>query len=204
MTNRTRTRIFLFVVLGFAAAVGAPPPDPKPGVPNDGSSSVGSKSGAPSEKSSSPGWKSYSYPADGFKATFPSAPDLQKKDVPTDAGSFQLRSYIAQDSGGAMFVAVCDYGSTTATTDVNAILQSVKNGALQNSSSHLLSEKKIALGENPGLEFEGQSESAFFTFRVYLVGSTLYQILVITPLGKPYANTARFFDSFQLIPKTTN
>jgi hypothetical protein len=35
-----------------------------------------------------------------------------------------------------------------------------------------------------------------------MVGSTLYQTLVVAPLGKPYANTTRFLDSFQLIPRT--
>jgi hypothetical protein len=35
-----------------------------------------------------------------------------------------------------------------------------------------------------------------------MVGSTLYQTLVVAPLGKPYADTARFLDSFQLIPRT--
>ncbi len=198
MNSRTRTRIrchlaVLVAMLGFASAVGAQTAESKPA--------------APSDKTSSQEWKSYSYPADGFQASFPSVPDLQKKDIPGEAGSFQLRSYIAQDSGVATFVAVCDYGSMTgspAGKDANTVLQSVKNGALQNSSSHLLNEKKIVLGDNPGLEFEGQSDSAFFTFRVYLVGSTLYQMLVIAPLGKPYANTVRFLDSFQLIPKTTN
>ena len=49
-------------------------------------------------------WKSYSYPADGFSATFPLAPDLQKRDVPTEKGSFELRSYIAEVSPVALFV----------------------------------------------------------------------------------------------------
>jgi hypothetical protein len=37
-------------------------------------------------------WKSYSYPSDGFRASFPSEPQLQKSNVPTQAGTFELRA----------------------------------------------------------------------------------------------------------------
>jgi hypothetical protein len=55
-------------------------------------------------------WKTYSYPADGFSASYPSEPELQKTDIPTKTGSFELRSYMAQVAGVALFVGVCDYG----------------------------------------------------------------------------------------------
>ena len=149
-----------------------------------------------------PVWKTYSYPADGFSASYPSVPDLQKKEVPTDAGTFELRSYIGTDGEVAMFVGICDYGSKTNGQDPDALLQGAKNGALQNSSSHLLSETKITLGIYHGLTFEAESDQAHFSARIYMVGSTLYQTLVVSPLGKPYADSARFLDSFQLIPRT--
>lgn len=149
-----------------------------------------------------PTWKSYSYPVDGFTASYPSEPDLQKKDVPTDAGTFELRSYIGTDGDVAMFVGICDYGSKTEGKDPDDLLQGAKNGALQNSNSHLLSESKITLGIYHGLTFEAESDQAHFSARIYMVGSTLYQTLVVSPLGKPYANTTRFLDSFQLIPRT--
>jgi hypothetical protein len=147
-------------------------------------------------------WKSYSYPVDGFTASYPSVPDLQKKDVPTEAGTFELRSYIGTDGDVAMFVGICDYGSKTAGQNSDDLLQGAKNGALQNSNSHLLSESKITLGIYHGLTFEAESDQAHFSARIYMVGSTLYQTLVVSPLGKPYANTTRFLDSFQLIPRT--
>ena len=31
----------------------------------------------------------YEYPNDGFRASFPSKPELQKQNVPTDAGTFE-------------------------------------------------------------------------------------------------------------------
>jgi hypothetical protein len=170
-----RTAIFL-ALLSLAAAVSAQTPD----------------------------WKPYSYPADGFQASFPSAPEVQKKEIPTDAGTFQLRSYIGTDGAVAIFVGVCDYGASTNGKDPDVLLQGAKNGALQNSSSHLVSEKKTTFGIYHGLNFEAQSDAAYFTARIYMVGSTLYQTLVVAPLGKPYADTSRFLDSFQLIARTAN
>jgi hypothetical protein len=149
-------------------------------------------------------WKSYSYPADGFQASYPSEPELQKRDVPTDAGSFQLRSYIAQVAPVALFIGVCDYGSQVAGKDPDVLLQGAKNGALQNSNSHLVSEKKITLGVYHGVEFESESDAAHFTARIYMVGTTLYQTLVVAPIGKPFPDTVRFLDSFQLIARTAN
>jgi hypothetical protein len=149
-------------------------------------------------------WKSYSYPADGFQASYPSAPEISKKDIPTEAGSFELRTYTAEVGSAALFIGVCDYGPKTSGRDPKELLQGVKNGALQNSSSHLTSEKAITLGNYPGVEFQAVSDVAQYTVRIYLVGSILYQILVVAPLDKPCADTTRFLDSLQLIAKTTN
>jgi hypothetical protein len=150
-----------------------------------------------------PEWKTYSYPADGFRASFPSEPELQKRSIPTEAGSFELRSYLVQDSAAVLFVGVCDYGAQIAGKDPDSVLQSAKTGALTNSNSHLVSEKKITLGANSGIAFEAETEAMHLSMRIYLVGTTLYQSLVAVPVGKPYPDAARFFDSFELVPRET-
>lgn len=161
--------------------------------------------GAQTQSAPAPAWNSYSYPADGFSVSFPSAPTIDKKNVPTDAGNFELRSYIATvgtNGDVAMFVGVCDYGTQAAGRNPDDMLQGAKNGALKNSNSHLLSETKTMFGIYHGLTFEAESDQAHFSARIYMVGTTLYQMLVVWPLGKPYADTTRFMDSFQLIPRT--
>jgi len=149
-------------------------------------------------------WNSYSNPADGFRASFPTAPELQKRNVPTDAGTFELRSYIAQVDPYAFFIGVCDYGAQANGKDPDTMLQGAKQGALENSSSHLVSENKITLGIYHGIQFEAESNDAHFSARIYMVGDTLYQVLVVSPVGKIHADTARFLDSFQLIPRVRN
>ena len=148
-----------------------------------------------------PDWKTYTYAPDGFSASFPSAPDMQKRNIATDAGSFEMHSYIGQVGEVARFIGVVDYGSGAAGKDPDTLLQAAKNGSLENSKSKLVSEKQILLGAYPGLTFESESDQAHFSVRFYIVGSTLYQMLVVYPLGKPFADTGRFLDSFQLIAR---
>jgi hypothetical protein len=147
-------------------------------------------------------WKTYRYASDGFSASYPSEPALQKRDVPTDAGSFELRSYVVEDGATALFIGICDYGAKVSGQSPDVSLQGAKNGALDNSKSHLVAEKKITLGTYPGIEFEAESDAAHFVARIYMVGTTLYQTLVVYPLNQSYAGTTRFLDSFQLIART--
>jgi hypothetical protein len=173
-------------VLCLAAALGAQTPSSQP-------------TGA-----QTPNWETYSYSADGFSASFPAQPEESKRSVPTDAGTFELRAYVAEAGQVALFVGVCDYGTAAEGKDPDTLLQGAKGGALQNSNSHLVSEKKIMFGIYHGLEFESESDAAHFTARIYIVGNTLYQTLVVSPLGHPYADTARFLDSFQLISRASS
>jgi hypothetical protein len=149
-------------------------------------------------------WKTYSYPADGFRASYPSEPQFSKRDVPTDKGSFELRAYLVQDGEAALFVGVCDYGSAIADRNSDTVLDGAQKGAIDNVSGHLISGKKITLGTYPGKEFEAENDTMHFYARIYLVGTTLYQTLIAAPLGKPYASATRFLDSFQLIARTGN
>lgn len=147
-------------------------------------------------------WKSYSYPSDGFQASYPSEPSTQKKDVDTQAGKFELRTYTVEVGDVALFIGVCDYGEQAAKGDPDSLLQGAKNGALMNSRSHIVSEQRITLDDYHGLQFDAESDSAHFRARLYMVGSTLYQALVVFPLGKSYDQTNKFLDSFQLIART--
>ncbi len=146
----------------------------------------------------------YQYPSDGFRASYPGEPKLSKRNIPTDTGTFELRSYVAESGDAALFVGVCDYGSQVAGSDPAKLLQGAKNGALTNSKSHLVdgSEKSFTFQGHPALEFQAESDAAHFRARIYMVGTTLYQTLVVSPLGTPYQSTQEFLDSFALTPRT--
>jgi hypothetical protein len=149
-----------------------------------------------------PDWKTFTYPADGFRASFPVAPSENRQSVDTAAGPIQLRTYLVELDKAALFIGVADYGPKATGNDSDDLLEGAKDGALQTSGAHLTTETKITLGTNPGLQFEAATDSAHLYARIYLVGTTLYQTLVIVPNGTQYADTNRFLDSFQLVAHT--
>lgn len=149
-------------------------------------------------------WQTYSYPADGFKADFPSQPAPQKQTVPTDAGNFELHNYMVDDGDSGVLVGICDYGAAVKGRTPDSILEGAQSGALVNVQGHLLSSSKITLGSYPGYAFESENDSMHFSARIYLVGTVLYQTMVASPLGRPYANSKHFLDSFQFIDRTQN
>ena len=187
------TTLFLLACLPAALRAQAPSAPPAQATP-----------AAPSQAAPTPNWQTYSYAADGFSASFPFAPTTDKKNVPTNAGSFELRSYLAADGNSAVFVGVCDYGTAIQGKNPNDVLNGAQSGALTNAKGHLISSSKITLGVYPGLSFEVENDSMHFSARIYLVGSTLYQTLVAAPLSQPYPDVQRFLDSFQLIARTQN
>jgi hypothetical protein len=149
-----------------------------------------------------PQWKPYPFLADGFTASFPSKPEVEKQTVNSDAGPLEIRTYTAEDSGVALIAAVCDYGAAAAGKDPDTLLDSAKQGAVGNVKGRLVSEKKITLDANHGVAFEAENDSAHLSARIYLVGTTLYQLIVVAPLQTPYADSARFLDSLQLAPRS--
>jgi hypothetical protein len=147
-------------------------------------------------------WKIYDYPDDGFAASYPSLPDLQRKNIDTPAGALDMRSYVAGAGDTALLIGVCDFGPAFADKDPYQILEGAKKGSLANSGSNLLRERRIVLGKNQGLEFDAENNATHFTARMYLVGTTLYETLVVSPLNKPFNERERFLDSFQLQTRT--
>ena len=51
------------------------------------------------------------------------------------------------------------------------------------------------------MAFEAESDAAHFSARVYFVGNTMYQTLVISPKDK-VSSPDDFLGSFELIPRT--
>lgn len=151
-----------------------------------------------------PAWQTYSYSTEGFSVLLPAAPQMSSRNVDTAAGPFELRSYVVEIGQVALFIGVCDYGDKVAGRDPDTMLQGAKQGALANSKSHLVREAPITLGIYRGLEFEAETADTHFYVRIYVVGHSLYQTLVVYPVSSPYPQTLQFLNSFQLIARTHN
>jgi len=142
-------------------------------------------------------WTTHSYPADGFSILLPSDPQIQtQKDA---AGPSTLgRSYTVDLGQGALMIGVLrSPGGWSKAPD--AVLQDGKNGALAQSKTHLVSEKKIALGGAPGLDIEAENDTIHLRARIYIVGITAYQVVEGYPTGKPFDHAAEFLNSFKFL-----
>jgi len=175
------------------SSASAPPSPPAPPTPAAATNT---------DPSTPTGWKRYNFAADGFSASFPTDPALQKRDVPTDAWTFELRSYTAKTDSSALFVGVIDYGVTAESSEPDVLLQGIKTGFVKNVKGRLLNEKPVLLGDKHGVAFEVESDSMHFFTRIYLVGTTLYQEHVASPIKDIYPAPDLFFESFQLIPRS--
>ena len=58
-------------------------------------------------------WKPYPYPSDGFSVALPHQPSIEKQTVSSDAGPFDLRTYVAED-GSAVLITTPRAGRLTA------------------------------------------------------------------------------------------
>jgi hypothetical protein len=146
-------------------------------------------------------WKTYSYPADGFSIGAPNEPQMNQQEVPTAAGTFTVHMYSVSLGNAQLMAAMNDYGSAVNGMDPKTVVDGAMHGAVANVKGHLIQSSSITIGNNLGDGFEAETDQAHISGRVYLVGSVLYQLMVFTPLNQSYADTARFFDSFQLIPR---
>jgi hypothetical protein len=131
-------------------------------------------------------------------------PAQQKQNISTDAGTFELIGYRAEDGSSALFVSVCDYGAATQGWNSDDVLNHAESGAISNVKVHLISSSPITLGVYPGRQFKMESDSMHFSARIDLVGATLYKTLVAVALSQPHPEVQRFLDSFQLIARTQN
>jgi hypothetical protein len=143
-------------------------------------------------------WTTHDYSADGFSISLPSDPQVNlQKDASSNS---QMRSYTIDLGQGALMIGVMRFGSMAAKTP-DAILQDGKNGALAQSKTHLVREKKITLGGVPGLDFEAENDTLHIRAQVFLIGNTAYSLVESYPIGKPFDHAPEFFDSFRLISK---
>jgi len=144
-------------------------------------------------------WKPYPYPSDGFSVALPHQPSIEKQTVSSDAGPFDLRTYVAEDGSAVLITAVCDYGPGAAGKDPDAWIESAKSAALRNLKAHLVSESKLAADTHHGIAFEAESDADHVSARFYMAGNLLYQTIVIAPIRDTTPEAARFLDSFTIL-----
>lgn len=146
-------------------------------------------------------WKTYKYPADGFRISFPSEPKLEQSKKEAKSGSILMNSYCAQDSATYLCAAIIDQGPQATGLSPEVLLERTKMALVSAPKTHKISEEQIDLDGNKGVEIETESETSRIFTRIFTVGNTLYQTMVTVPVESHYLHAGRFLDSFRLIAR---
>jgi hypothetical protein len=128
-------------------------------------------------------WKQYSYASDGFAVSAPSEPKYSSKVNSTDAGNVETHTYsIGLGETGLVIISSSEVKGLEKEAP-KARLQKAKEGALKAGNATLKSEKEIALGAYPGLQYEATSAAFQVRARMYIVQNRLIQVLELAPLS---------------------
>lgn len=115
-----------------------------------------------------------------FPDGFPTAKE-DTKDVPTKIGTLKMHTFLTELSDAACMIAYSDYPEEAFKgADIDALLDSARNGALNNVHGTMETEEKIEMNGHPGrsIIFTGNSGGTTIhgRFDYYLVKPRLYQI----------------------------
>jgi hypothetical protein len=145
-------------------------------------------------------WKGYSYPSDGFTISAPSEPKFTTQTKSTDAGDVDVHTYSVVLGDSAMVMISSSEVRGLEKDSPKARLQMAKEGALKAGNATLKSEKEIALGAYPGLQYEATAQSFYVLARMFIVENKLIQILELAPVGVAMPPDAdRIYASLKLL-----
>lgn len=146
------------------------------------------------------------YSEDGkFKVKFAGEPKVSSDIVPTDVGDIEMMSFLYEKSiTEAYMVAYSDYPTAMVEqSSVKDMLIGAKNGSSGNMGITSFDlDEEVEMDGNPGMYFKGNANSIYAEYKIFLVGSRLYQIAILR--DGSYATPERsdeFFNSFKLVEK---
>ena len=146
-------------------------------------------------------FKPFNSAAGKFSCEFPGSPKEQSQSV----SGTQMKMFSVEERTGAYMVAYADMPIPANETpaEIQARLDGSRDGMVQNMKGTFKSESKIELnGKHPGREVQADlpKENAGVRARVYLVGTRLYQIMVVGKKGfTDSAEATRFLNSLKLM-----
>ena len=148
------------------------------------------------------GWTSFTSAEGRFTVLMPAKPKTDIKDTDTTQGNLALHLFSAANDNGYFLISYNDFPNVDE-NNRQAALEAGRTGAIESMGGQLISERKISIGNNPGLEFSAKKISEgseiIANARLYFVGHRLYQLLVLA--YKPHADSPdiqKFLTSFEL------
>jgi hypothetical protein len=149
-----------------------------------------------------PAVKEFTSKEGGFSVMTPVAMEEASQDVDTQIGKIRIVMYGGELDGAAFQVGFNDYPKGFVTPDnTTQLLDGAREGMVNNIGGTLVSEQKVFLKGYAGREIvatvvlDETTGEAIVKARIYMVGSRLYQIVVVSPAGEG-AVSAESIDAF--------
>lgn len=143
------------------------------------------------------------YSQDGrFKIGFPGEPTVFTEKVPTEVGELDMTSFIWEKySGEAYMASFTDYpAGLLKGVQPEELLQSAKDGILENMQTRPSAEEPRKLGDYPGMYFKAANDDISVVYLMYMVDNRLYQLVVSRSGQYPDEDAANtFLLSFELV-----
>ncbi|MHB8877378.1 MAG: hypothetical protein ACYC8T_27105 [Myxococcaceae bacterium] len=141
--------------------------------------------------------------AGGFSALFPGPVREQVKRQASKAGPVETYQSSAETDQMGFLVSWTEHPQVVVKQLKPRERLAAARDAVVGKRAKVLSERAMSLAGNPGLEFRVEKgEGMVVTERVLVVGSRLYQVMVVGPPGASHERAAQIFlDSFKLTGK---
>jgi hypothetical protein len=141
--------------------------------------------------------------AGGFTVSMPGQPKETSKTSKTPSGKDSKQLTYAVDQKSSAFLVIVTDMPDLAKADpdtLNGALERGRQAAEASIKGKLLGEKKIKLGNHPGLDFQISSPRfGIYRSRIYIADGRLYQVIVLGPKEVATSKQAdEFLESFKL------
>jgi hypothetical protein len=144
-------------------------------------------------------WQTFTSEKGKFSILVPVIPTEEVgSGVAGTAGSYTTHLFTSKGQGAIYMVGWADY-KPGLKINADGELKANRDNFLKGVEATLLSETKITLDKNPGIEFKAEKKpDIFIKSRVYMVGNRPYQLIVISFGQEDSKNTSKFLNSFKL------
>ncbi len=156
-------------------------------------------------------WREFTSTAGRFAITFPGTPTEETQAVGSEGAALEVHRYTLRSEGTVYAVAYVDYPIPVDNLMIaKQVLDNVAGAELEEAESSTSSTTEFTLGAHPGRFLKlTLPDGSILRNKMLMVGKRLYQVTLAmsvetktppAPAQFHDAITARFFDSFKLLP----
>ena len=152
----------------------------------------------------SPPWGEYKPAGAGFRVEFPTEPEIETEEVPTDAGPLHMTTAESAIKGEAAYIVSHGLLPPNLIIDPNVALDNAREGLIGSSKAKLRRERRFTIDGQPARRLLLESPDNSLTVIAILVWTRnhYYSMSVIVPRGEENGEKVdRFLKSFTLVSK---